>query len=451
MTAARLAAYRVLCGVLAGNDLPGALARVRDSLPDERDRALVTELTGGVLRWMAALDGVIERIADRPTRRLDAEVLAVLRLGAYQLLYLDRVPAAAAVDESVMLVRRAGKSSAAGLVNAVLRRVAQLEPPWPLPPEPARGASRADVLAYLSVTCSHPEWLVTRWLDRIGMAATKHRVRFNNRSPALTLRANRHRISRAELARQLADHGVETMPTRFAGDGLRVVAGNPRLTPLAGRGLFGAQDEASQLVAELTSPQPGERILDACAAPGGKTIALASAIGATGVVVAGDLRPARVRLLRSTLEEAGARHVRLLRHDLRRPPFRPVFDCVLVDAPCSGLGTLGRDPDIRWRRQSADLARFASDQHLLLAQAAELVRPAGRVVYATCSSEPEENEEVIRRFLADQPEFTLVHPGHLEGLSMGVRAVLTAEGCLATTPEDHELAGFFGAILRRRA
>ena len=450
MTAARLAAYRALRDVLEGSDLPAALARVRDSLQDDRDRALVTELTGGVLRWMAALDAIIEWIAGRPTTRLDAEVLAVLRLGAYQILYLDRVPAAAAVDESVTLVKRAGKSSAAGLVNAVLRRVARVEPPWPLPPEPARGASRAEMLAYLSVTCSHPEWLVMRWLDRIGMAATKVRVRFNNRSPALTLRANRLRVTRTELARQLARHGVETVPTRFAGDGLQVVAGNPLRTPLAGCGLFGIQDEASQLVAELTSPQPGECVLDACAAPGGKTIALASAVGEAGVVVAGDLRAARVRLLRSTIEETGARRVRLIRHDLRRPPFQPVFDCVLVDAPCSGLGTLRRDPEIRWRRQDTDLARYASEQHHLLAQAAGIVRPGGRVVYATCSSEPEENDEVIQRFLAEQSEFDLVHPGRLEGVSTGVRAVVTAQGCLTTTPEDHDLEGFFGAILKRR-
>ena len=289
-----------------------------------------------------------------------------------------------------------------------------------------------------------------RWLDRIGMAATKVRVRFNNRSPALTLRANRLRVTRTELARQLARHGVETVPTRFAGDGLQVVAGNPLRTPLAGCGLFGIQDEASQLVAELTSPQPGECVLDACAAPGGKTIALASAVGEAGVVVAGDLRAARVRLLRSTIEETGARRVRLIRHDLRRPPFQPVFDCVLVDAPCSGLGTLRRDPEIRWRRQDTDLARYASEQHHLLAQAAGIVRPGGRVVYATCSSEPEENDEVIQRFLAEQSEFDLVHPGRLEGVSTGVRAVVTAEGCLTTTPEDHDLEGFFGAILRRR-
>ncbi|MDP6580006.1 MAG: 16S rRNA (cytosine(967)-C(5))-methyltransferase RsmB [Vicinamibacterales bacterium] len=451
MTPARLAAYRVLQAVSGGDDLPQALARIRDTLTDDRDRALVTEIATGTLRWLGALDRVIEQAAARPRQRLDAEVLTVLRLGAYQLLYLERVPAAAAVNESVTLARRVGKSSASGLVNAVLRGIASTAQSPPLPPEPGPSAPPEAQLAYLSVTCSHPRWLVERWLARLGFRRTVEWVRFNNTPPRLTLRANRLRTTPSSLARQLAEHGVRTVPTRFAGDGLRVEAGNPLRTPLADRGLFLVQDEGSQLVAEMTAARPGERILDSCAAPGGKAIAIAAAVGQTGRLVASDLRPARVALLRRTLEQYGAAGVHIVRLDLCHPaPFGPIFDCVLVDAPCSGLGVVRRDPEIRWRRHKPDLAKFARVQRAMLAHASRTVRPDGRLVYATCSSEPEENEEVVSAFLADHPDFGPVHPDQLvPSLSQGLRDTVDDDGRLSTMPDLHGLEAFFAAILRR--
>ena len=452
MTPARMAAYHVLRAVLGGDDLPNALARVRDTLADDRDRALVTEITTGTLRWLSALDRVIEQVAARPTGRLDEEVLTVLRLGAYQLLYLERVPPAAAVHESVTLVRRVGKASAAGLVNAVLRGIASTARTPPLPPEPGASDTRAVRLAYLSVTCSHPRWLVERWLDRRGFLRTVEWVRFNNRPPALILRTNLLQTTTAALAQELAEHDVRTEPTRFARDGLTVLAGNPLRTPLSGRGLFLVQDEASQLVAELTAARPGERVLDACAAPGGKTTAIAAAMRQTGSLVASDLRPARVRLLRRTLDQMGATGVRIVRLDLRRPPpFQPVFDCVLVDAPCSGLGIIRRDPEIRWRRQPHDLARFASDQLTMVSDASRVVRPGGRLVYATCSSEPEENEEVVSAFLVDHRNFEPVHPDQVSPpLSQGLRDTIDDHGRLSTAPDIHGLEAYFATVLRRR-
>ena len=453
MTPARLAAYRVLRAVLAGDDLPDALARVRDTLADDRDRALVTEMSTGTLRWLGALDRVIEQAAARPSARLDGEVLTVLRLGAYQLLHLDRVPAAAAVHESVTLVRRVGKASAAGLVNAVLRSIASAADAPALPPEPGPLDSREAHLAYLSITCSHPRWLVDRWLDRLGFHRTVEWVRFNNSPPALTLRTNTLRTTTAALVQQLAEHDVRTEPTRFARDGLRVLTGNPLRTPLSGLGLFVVQDEASQLVAELTAARPGERVLDACAAPGGKTTAIAAAMGQEGRLVASDLRPARLRLLRRTLGQAGATRVQVVRLDLRQPPpFQPVFDCVLVDVPCSGLGIVRRDPEIRWRRRPDDLARFARDQLTMVSHASRGVRPGGRLVYATCSSEPEENEGVVDAFLADHPDFEPVRADQLHSsLSQGLRDTTDDQGRLSTAPDAHGLEAFFAVVLRRHA
>jgi len=452
MTPARLAAYRVLRAVSAGDDLPRALARVRNNLTDDRDRALVTEITSGVLRWQASLDHLIARTAGRPTGRLDAEVLTVLRVGTYQLRHLERVPTAAAVNESVTLVRRIGKTSAAGLVNAVLRRIATTEPGEHLPPEPGPTATREVRLDYLSVTCSHPRWLVERWLDRLGFSRTLDWVRFNNRPPAMTLRANRLRITRSDLASLLATHDVRTAETRFASDGLTVLSGNPLRTPLAEQGLFLVQDEASQLVAALTAVRPGETVLDACAAPGGKTTAITAAIGDNGRLVASDLRPARVHLLSSTLAQAGAASVHIIRLDLRQPlPLRAVFDCVLVDAPCSGLGVVRRDPQIRWRRKPADLAQFAHEQRTMVRHAAAVVRPGGRLVYATCSSEPEENEEIIAEFLADHDDFDPIGRQELTAaLPARLGAVLDDAGRLVTYPDAHDLEVFFGAVLRRR-
>ena len=449
---ARTAAYRVVQAVLRGDDLPRALAEFRDPLADERDRALVTELAGGTFRWLAALDHVVARAADRPLARIDPEVLTALRLGAYQLLYLDRVPAAAAVNESVRLVRQAGRTSAAGFVNAVLRRVGAARRAPALPSAPDGKADRAAALAYLSVTASHPRWLVERWLDRYGLQPAVDWVRFNNTSPPLTLRANRLRITRDELAERLAGHDVRTEPTRFARDGLTVAAGNPFRTPAAGRGLFLAQDEASQLVAELVGARPGERILDACAAPGGKTTALAGAMGRRGTLVAGDLRPARLRLLRGTLAGMGAASAAIVRLDLSRGvPFAPVFDRVLVDAPCSGLGVLRRDPEIRWRRRPGDLPRFAAEQLAMAGHAAGAVRPGGVLVYATCSSEPDENEDVVTAFLEAHPDFEPVHPDRGGPVGPGLRHLLDDRGRLSTTPFRHRLDAFFAVVLRRRA
>ncbi len=286
---ARLAAYDVLRAVNTGRaDLSAALARVRSRLDDERDRALASEIATGTLRWQGACDAVIAAFAGRPPAKLDPEVLDILRMTAFQLLHLDRIPASAAVNDAVDLAGKAGKQSAAGLVNAVLRRISRERAHLPLPPRPpdagvnprfsAASPSRSEALAYLSTTLSHPEWLVARWLDLHGFEAAEAWAIFDNSPATLTLRANTLRISRDALAERLAALGVETEPARFAPQGLSVRGGNPVLTPLASEGLFAVQDESSQLVAELTAAAPGERILDACASPGGKATAMAAAM-----------------------------------------------------------------------------------------------------------------------------------------------------------------------------
>jgi 16S rRNA (cytosine967-C5)-methyltransferase len=457
---ARLAAYHALRLVNAGRgDLPAALARSRVQLEDERDRALLVELTTGTLRWQGQLDYVIEQYAKRPLDRLDAEVIDILRLGLYQILHLDRVPLSAAVNEAVALARRAGKSSAAGFVNAVLRTASRHRHsiPLPLPPPESAGSAlagelREAALDYLSSALSHPRWLAARWLDRYGYTGAEEWERFNNTTAALTLRVNRLKTSPEHLVDALRSEGVELAPARYAPDGFVVRRGNPLSSPLAGAGWFFVQDEASQLVALLAAARPGERVLDTCAAPGGKATAMAASMRDEGLLVAADARGRRVALLRQTVAASGARCVRIVQADLRKPPpFRPTFDLVLVDAPCSGLGTVRRDPEVRWRRREADLPVLAASQREMLVNASEAVREGGRLVYATCSSEPEENDEVVEAFLKARGSFRRTDPRDQNRLlAPGLAAVLDDKGYLRTMPAVHRLDAFFGAVLQRK-
>jgi 16S rRNA (cytosine967-C5)-methyltransferase len=443
---ARLAAYEVLRAVNDGrSDLPHALARARGRLQDERDRALAGEIATGTLRWQGAFDHVIATFAGRPIEKLDAEILDIVRLSMFQLLHLDRVPAAAAVNDAVNLARKAGKKSAAPLVNALLRRVSRERRKLPLPPRPADPANRGAALDYLSITLSHPRWLVARWLDRYGFDAAERWAQFDNSPAALTLRANPLRIGRAELAERLRDHGVETEPGVFAADALIVRSGNPLSTPLASQGVFVVQDEASQLVAEFVNARRGLRVLDACASPGGKTTALAAAMGDRGFVVACDVRPKRIELLANTVRASGARSIRIVQADATRPlPFSATFDCVLVDAPCSGLGTLRRDPDIRWRRSESEFPGLARLQRTILEHTAAVVH-GGFLYYSTCSSEPEENEDVVGAFLAAHPNWRQAEAWSPKPVA--VTRLINSAGHFRTFPFRDGLEAFFAAML----
>src|SRR5262245_14911182 len=302
MTApARTAAYHAVREVASARpDLPSALHASRAHLPDERDRSLAAEIVTGTLRWQRSLDHLIEHFSRRKIPKLDSEILAVLRLSLYQLLHLTRVPASAVVDDAVDLTRAARKASASGFVNAVLRATLRQRHKLPLPSRPVDPADRAAALAYLGITHSHPEWLVARWLDRYGFEATERWVRFNNETPSLTLRVNRLRATREAAIAALAQDDVDAEPTRFAPDGLVVTRGNPLRRPPDG--LVFVQDEASQLVPAVVAASAGERILDLCASPGGKTLAMAADMTDAGTIIASDVRPRRLALLQETIK-----------------------------------------------------------------------------------------------------------------------------------------------------
>ena len=449
MTApARTAAYHALRAVTSGRaDLPTALHVSRQQLSDERDRSLAAEIVTGALRWQRSLDHLIEHFAQRRLAKLDVEVVTILRLSLYQILHLDRVPASAIVDDAVTLTRAARKPSASGFVNAVLRSTLRQRHQLPLPARPPDTADREAALAYLGITHSHPAWLVARWLDRYGFDAVERWVQFNNATPPLTLRVNRLRVTREEAMAALAADRVETEPARYAPDGLVVSGGNPLRRPADGT-VF-VQDEASQLVSLVVDAQPQSRVLDLCASPGGKTIAMAADMGSTGRIVATDVRSRRLALLRETIGSSGATNVAVVRVATTGSlPFAAHFDRVLVDAPCSGLGTVRRDPDIRWRRREEELAGLARDQIALLMRASRVVRDGGgRLIYATCSSEPEENDGVVDAFLDARNDFTrldLRHHGHRL-----LAPFIDERGQFRTSPATHGLEAFFAAVLIR--
>ncbi len=451
---ARVAAFQALRALSADRaDLGDALSRARDPLIDVRDRALATDLVIGTLRWRAALDYQLQRRSAKSLERLDSDVLDALRLGAYQILYLERVPVSAIVNDAVALVKASRFRSATGFVNAVLRRLSRERESlsWPARPSPVSGDDRAALIDYLSVVHSHPAWLVERWVDRYGAADAEAWLSFNNRAPAITVAPNRLRGSRDQLQVQLRAEGVEATPTTIAPHGLTVVAGNVLSSAAFRDGACVIQDEASQIIPELAAATAGDWIFDACASPGGKTLALSVQCGPSGVVVAADVRHRRVALLKETARRCRMSAVRIVHVPLAGAlPFRPgSFQVALVDAPCSGLGTVRRDPDIRWRRHADDLPVLAEAQCELLERVAPLLAPGGRLVYSTCSSEPEENEDVVTAFLARASEFSVLPVPRLTTLSERILRMATSRGFLRTTPVDG-LEAFFGAVLEKR-
>jgi 16S rRNA (cytosine967-C5)-methyltransferase len=447
-TQARLLAARVLERVeraraYADLTLQAALARAPLG---PRDRAFTTELVYGTLRWRGRLDHLLGRVLDREPAKLEPGVRTLLRLGAYQILFCDGVPDSAAVDQTVRSARALGAERASGLVNAVLRRLAQQRDALVLP------ALADDPRAHLEHALGIPGWIAERWLAALGPDEAAALAAASNAVPPVTARANLARLSREELLARLLPRFPEARPCAFAPAGIVLGHGGaPAADPDFVDGLFTVQDEASQLVVELLAPAAGERVLDACAAPGTKTTAIAERLGPRGVVVAVDRSARRLALVGRAARRLGQGNVTSLARDATQPlldlPGAP-FDRVLVDAPCSGLGALRRNPDARWRVAPEDPARLAETQAALLAAAHAVLRPGGTLVYSTCTLTPEENDAVVASFLSRTPGF---RRADVARLPEALRPLLDSEGTLRTWPHRHAMDGFFAVRLERDA
>ncbi|MDH4131954.1 MAG: MFS transporter [Gemmatimonadota bacterium] len=423
--APRRAALSILERANAGTPFEAALALGLDGLRDD-DRRLAHELAAGVLRNRTDLDARLQPLVHRGWASVAPALRDILRIGAYQLTGLDRVPPHAAVSTTVALAREALGDPAARFANAILRGVSGRAAP------PAR---ETDLAAALAARASHPEWLVRRWLERFGEAETEALLQWNNTRPSLVLQPVRATLEDLQRRCQEAGFGARRAPFDA---GLVVSASRPRDLPGFASGDFQVQDAAQALVGRFAAPPAGGLVYDACAAPGGKAIALGRLAGR---VLATEVSRQRTRRLAENLRRAGSGREWAVVGSVLSPPCRPA-DLVLLDAPCLGTGTFSRHPDARWRVSSPALTHLALEQARMLDAAASVVRPGGWLVYATCSLEPEENEAQVTAFLDRRPAFRRDPPTGFPA------ELLSAAGDLALLPQRHGMDGAFAARLR---
>jgi 16S rRNA (cytosine967-C5)-methyltransferase len=430
---ARLAAFEILRRVADGGYASVLLASRAEEL-EARDRALCHELVLGVLRFQLWLDLVIEHFAGRSVSQLDLPVTLALRLGLYQLRFLTRVPQSAAVNESAKLVHAARVRSAVSFVNAVLRRATR-----ELAYDPAAGIK--DPIERMSVSTSHPRWLISRWARLFGAREAEALATANNQPAPLAFRVV-HREDAAEVLQQLRESGAMLEPSEIASGAWRIQGGGELAQGLTRSGRIYFQDEASQLVSQIVAPNPGDTVLDVCAAPGSKASQIAVASNVR--VIAGDKHFHRIKTVRSLFESQQLANGSCLVLDGEsKLPFREgSFARVLVDAPCSGTGTLRHNPEIRWRISAADIVQLSGRQSQILTNAALVVKPGGRLIYSTCSVEPEENEAVVKAFAEQRTDF--------EPAILTVKdTLITPAGAVRTWPQRDDTDGFFIAAFTR--
>lgn len=443
MPDARKLALEALKEVWARGRKPkGTLEALSEGL-EKRDRALLMELLYGVLRYRDTLDWILKNYLRKP-RPLRPDTMNNLRLGAYQIFFM-RVPEWAAVNEAVGL-----EKGQRGLVNAVLRNTVRdrekLLEEMRLMEERVSEPSTGDALRtkYICILTSHPEWLIKRWVKRFGHEEAFGLARANNMVPPLTLRVNTLRAGRDEILGRLSERGITAEATTHSPDGIRLKESQTFRELEWLRGYIVAQDEGAQLVTLMLGPRQGERVLDACAAPGGKTTHIAQMMEDSGEVVAVDEDEKRIVTLRENISALGLRSVRVIKGDITGLRGLGSFHRVLVDAPCSSTGVIRRNPDVKYRHRPGDLVRFKDKQLGLLRAVAPLLKPGGTLVYATCSTEPEEGEDVIKEFLKTSGDFFIIKDVPFKG-------PFYADGILRTYPHRDDMDGFFGIRIERRS
>jgi len=405
---------------------------------NDLDKGLLTEVVHGVLRWQNKLDWVLNGFSHGNFTKSEVNLKNAMRVALYQIMFLERIPHAAAVNESVEFVKRIRGDKPAGLVNAVLRNIIRNLDGIRYP------EAAEDPVQHLAVVYSHPTWLVKRWHSRFGFEETQKLLAASNDRPCLSLRINKLKVDPGQFLTLLDQQHIQyTGSTHIAyfvkARGLARIG----QMELFRNGFFTIQDESAALPSLLLSPRPGEKVLDLCAAPGGKTTHIAELMGNDGEVLAVDKYETKLNLIKTSCERLGIRNVRLMATDASTLEHEEV-DKVLLDAPCSGLGVLAKKPDIKWKRDILDVYKLARHQKDLLANAAKFVRRGGVLVYSTCTTEPEENQEVVRDFLSSHPDFSVVPASEFVSSDL-----VNSEGCVETFPHRHGMDGSFAARMVR--
>lgn len=451
----RKVAFQILLRMESGRGFAVDLLQSPEvSALKEPDRRLATEIVMGVLRWRGELDFQIGRISAIEVAVLDPEVLVILRMGVYQIRFLERVPKRAVVDDAVELTKAVLKRSAAGFVNAVLRKCE--------PPEERMSGRHFNDLSAEQRGCvrrAFPPWLLKRWETiaattlEPGKARSLRLAHASLATPRTTLRAVHADVNLQNLYRELEADGVATSHCEYAqSHGLKVESGIVQNTRAYREGRVVIQDEASQLVADLVSPEHGKRILDLCAAPGMKAGQMAQLLG-TGLLVACDRSTSRLHTLFNLLPRRIPASVQLATVQLDATealPFGTKFERILLDAPCSGTGTLGRNPEIKWRLRPEDITRLATLQARMLRNALPALADGGQLVYATCSLEPEENENVVEKVLSEEPDFRILTSHELAARHPRLIPLFDMRGYFWTRPDEHSMDGFNAVVIVRK-
>lgn len=403
------------------------------------DKSLLAEIVHGVIRWQGKLDWVLNRFTHGNFSKTEINIRNALRVGLYQILFLDRLPHYAAVNEAVEFAKRIRGEKPGSFVNGVLRNIIRNLETLHYP------KIEEDALQHFSVFYSHPSWLVKRWLGRFSTAELEKFLSANNEIPSLTLRVNKLKIAPLAFLSQLDEAKIQYQGSSFIDYFIKVrhLGGIAQMDSFR-LGHFSIQDESAALPVLLLAPKPGERVIDLCAAPGGKTTMLSELMANQGEVLAVDKYEHKLQLLKTSLDRLGITNVQLVVADATQLDSIQA-EKVLVDAPCSGLGVLRKKPDIKWKRQPEDIAKLADLQRRILDNAARLVAPGGVLVYSTCTTEPEENELMVKDFLRRHEEFTIDDASRFVN-----KSVVTPEGFITTYPHQHHLDGSFAARLQKK-